>query len=176
VIKRIFATLALIWLLGFGWFSLFLPQPLGDWRTDAIVVFTGGPHRIDRALDLLAEGQAQRVLISGVGPNVRAIDLAREYRRPVSLFDCCVALGREAVDTRSNADEVARWAQRRNYESIRLVTTDWHMRRSRYELNRVLGDDVIIIADAVPSRPSFGTLWLEYNKLVLRWFGSWVGL
>jgi uncharacterized SAM-binding protein YcdF (DUF218 family) len=176
VTKRILATLALIWLLGFGWFSLFLPQPLGDWRTDAIVVFTGGPHRIDRALDLLAEGQAQRLLISGVGRDVRAVDLAREYRRPVALFNCCVALGREAVDTRSNADEVARWVERRGYRSIRLVTTDWHMRRSRYELGRVFDDDVVIITDAVPSRPSFATLWLEYNKLVLRWFASWVGL
>jgi uncharacterized SAM-binding protein YcdF (DUF218 family) len=87
-----------------------------------------------------------------------------------------VALGREAIDTRSNADEVARWVERRGYRSIRLVTTDWHMRRSRYELDRVFDDDVIIITDAVPSRPSFTTLWLEYNKLVLRWIGSWVGL
>ncbi len=176
MIHRVFATIALLWLLGFGWFALFLPQPLGDWRTDAIVVFTGGPHRIDRALDLLEDGQARRVLISGVARGVRAADLAREYRRPVALFDCCVALGREAVDTRSNGDEVARWVERRGYRSIRLVTTDWHMRRSRYELDRVFGDNVIILTDAVPSRPSLGTLWLEYNKLVLRWIGALVGL
>lgn len=176
MIKRIIAGLALLWLLGFGWFALFLPQPLGDWRTDAIVVFTGGPHRISRALDLLEDGQAQRVLISGVAPGVRAAELAREYGRPQALFDCCVALGREAVDTRTNADEVARWVERRRYRSIRLVTTDWHMRRSRYELDRVFGDEVIILTDAVPSSPSLGTLWFEYNKLVLRWIGSWFGL
>jgi uncharacterized SAM-binding protein YcdF (DUF218 family) len=176
MIKRALAGLALLWLLGFGWFALFLPQPLGDWRTDAIVVFTGGPQRIDRALDLLEDGQARRVLISGVAPGVRAAELAREYHRPLALFDCCVALGREAVDTRTNATEVARWVERRGYQSVRLVTTDWHMRRSRYELDRVFGDDVTILTDAVPSRPTLGTLWFEYNKLVLRWIGSWIGL
>ncbi len=176
MIKRALAFLALLWLLGFGWFALFLPQPLGDWRTDAIVVFTGGPQRIERALDLLADGQARRVLISGVAPGVRATDLAREYDQPLTLFDCCVALGREAVDTRTNADEVARWVERRGYRSVRLVTTDSHKRRSRYELDRVFGDDVTILTDAVPSRPSLSTLWFEYNKLVLRWIGSWVGL
>ncbi len=176
MIKRILAFLALLWLLGFAWFALFLPQPLGAWRTDAVVVLTGGPQRIDRALDLLESGQTRRVLISGVGAEVRPVDLAREYGRPLDLFNCCVALGREAVDTRSNATEVARWVERRGYRSIRLVTTDWHMRRARYELGRVFGPDVVVLVDAVPSRPSLGTLWVEYNKLVLRWFAAPIGL
>ena len=174
--RRIISAVVLVWLLGFLWFSLFLPQPLGNWRTNAIVVLTGGPHRIDRALDLLEDGQAQRVLISGVGRNVRAEDLAAEYHRPVALFRCCVALGREAGDTRGNGREVAAWVRRRNYSSIRLVTTDWHMRRARLELENSLPADVTIVSDAVPSRPSFWTLWLEYNKLLLRVGGGVLGL
>lgn len=176
MIRRIASALVLVWLLGFVWFSLFLPQPLGDWRTDGIVVFTGGPQRIDRALDLLADGQAKRVLISGVGRTVRPADLAAEYRRPLGLFDCCVVLGREAADTRGNGREVARWVARRGYRSIRLVTTDWHMRRARYEVERTLPADIIVVVDAVPSRPSFATLWVEYNKLLLRRTGSLIGL
>lgn len=176
MIRRFFSALVLIWLLGFVWFSLFLPQPLGDWRTEGIVVFTGGPHRIDRALDLLQDGQAQRALISGVGRDVRNIDLAEEYNRPIALFDCCVALGREAADTRGNGLEVAGWVRRRNYKSIRLVTTDWHMRRARYEVERALPDDVTVVVDAVPSRPSFATLWREYHKLLLRRLGALVGI
>lgn len=176
MIRRIASSLALVWLLGFVWFALFLPQPLGDWRTDAIVVFTGGPHRIDRALDLLADGQAKRVLISGVDRDVRPRELAAEYGRPVALFDCCVALGREAVDTRSNGEEVARWMARRHYKSLRLVTTDWHMRRARFEVERALPPDVVLVSDAVPSRPTFLTLWIEYNKLLLRGIGALIGI
>lgn len=176
MIRRIVSALALVWLLGFVWFALFLPQPLGDWRTDGIVVFTGGPNRIDRALDLLADRQAKRLLISGVDRDVRAVELAETYRRPVELFDCCVALGREAVDTRSNGEEVAGWVARRGYKSIRLVTTDWHMRRARFEVERALPDDIIILSDAVPSRPTFGTLWVEYHKLLLRRLGALFGI
>lgn len=176
MIRRILAALVLIWLLGFAWFALFLPQPLGDWRTDGIVVLTGGPYRIDRALDMLEKGQAQRLLISGVGRDVRPEDLAETYKRPLALFQCCVALGFDAADTRGNGEEVAGWVRRRGYKSIRLVTTDWHMRRARYELERTLPNDITIVSDAVPSRPSFGTLWLEYNKLLLRVGGSLVGL
>lgn len=176
MIRRILALVILLWMLGFVWFALFLPQSLGDRRTDGIVVFTGGPNRIDRALDLLADGQGQRLLISGVDRDVRPADLARTYDKPVALFDCCVALGHEAVDTRSNGEEVARWAERRGYKSLRLVTTDWHMRRARFEVERAMPDDVVIVADAVPSRPSLRTLWLEYHKLLLRRIGAVIGV
>ena len=176
MIRRIVSLVALVWVLGFGWFALFLPQPLGAQRTDAIVVFTGGPHRIDRAFDLLVDGQARRMMISGVAPTVTPAELAAEYHRPLTLIDCCVALGREAVDTRSNGIEVARWMERRGYRSVRLVTTDWHMRRARFELTRALPATVSVVADAVPSRPSLWTLFTEYNKLVLRWFGALIGV
>jgi uncharacterized SAM-binding protein YcdF (DUF218 family) len=176
MIRRILSALALVWLLGFVWFALFLPQPLGDWRTDGIVVFTGGPGRIDRALDLLEDDQARRLLISGVDRDVRTVELAETYDRPVALFECCVALGREAVDTRSNGIEVADWVERRGYKSIRLVTTDWHMRRARFEVERALPRSVLVIADAVPSRPSFQTLWVEYHKLLLRRLGALIGI
>ena len=176
MIRRFALFVTLIWLLGFVHFALWLPQPLGAYRTDAIVAFTGGPGRISRALDLLAEGQAKRLLISGVDPQVRRSELAVTYDRPQSLFDCCVALGREAVDTRSNGVEIARWVQQNRYRSVRLVTTDWHMARARWEVERLLPDDVILLTDAVPSRPSLRTLWVEYHKYLLRRAGVLVGL
>jgi uncharacterized SAM-binding protein YcdF (DUF218 family) len=46
------------------------------------------------------------------------------------------------------------------------VTTDWHMRRAAGEIERALPDHVTVIRDAVPSRPDFGTLFLEYHKLI----------
>jgi uncharacterized SAM-binding protein YcdF (DUF218 family) len=95
---------------------------------------------------------------------------------PKELFDCCVDLGREAVDTRSNALETARWIEARRYRTIRLVTTDWHMRRARFELDRALGDGVEIQTDAVKSRAGFGVLFKEYHKYLLSRLGPIVGL
>jgi uncharacterized SAM-binding protein YcdF (DUF218 family) len=81
---------------------------------------------------------------------------------------CCVALGLAATDTVGNARETAEWVRSKNYRSIRLVTSDWHMRRAVFELGGALPDGVTIVEDAVPSKPSLKTLFVEYNKLVAR--------
>ncbi|MGV1684896.1 YdcF family protein [Sphingopyxis sp. NJF-3] len=176
MIKRLISVLFLVWVLGFAWFALLPPMPAPPQKTDAIVVLTGGPGRIDRALELLETGQAKRLLISGVAREVKPRELAAEYKRPQSLFDCCIALGFEAEDTRSNATEVASWVARRNYKTVRLVTTDWHMRRAEYEIGRAVGGKVTIIPDAVRSRPSFSTLFREYHKYLAGLAGGLLGL
>ena len=136
--RRLLALLLLLWVLGFAWFALLLPQAAPLTKTDVVVVLTGGPNRIDRGLQVLEAGKADRMLISGVAREVRPGELAAEYNRPQKLFDCCVDLGFQAVDTRSNALETARWATIHKAKSIRLVTHDWHMRRARLELNKAL--------------------------------------
>lgn len=175
MIVRLFGVLALAWALGFAAFMLLLPRPLEGSTTDAIVVPTGGAGRIDRGLQLLRDHQAKRMLVTGVAPGVRAIDLAREYRTPPSVFACCVDLGAEAVDTRSNAEETAAWVETHRYQSVRLVTSDWHVARARMELGAALGRNVVILGDGVPGSPRLGTLVNEYNKLILRRIALWIG-
>lgn len=176
MIVRLFAISLLGWMLGFSWFAIFLPQPLDGRRTDAIVVLTGGAGRIDRGLALLQKGGAKRMLISGVDRSVRPVELAAEYQSPEALFTCCITLGREAIDTRSNAIETARWLERRDYQTVRLITTDWHMRRAALELRQALPARVSIVYDAVPSRPSLTILVREYNKYLLRRIAALLGI
>lgn len=176
MIKRLISLLFLSWVLGFAWFALLPPMPAPPERTDGIVVLTGGPGRIDRALELLEDQQAERLLISGVAPEVKPRELAAEYHRPMSLFECCIALGFEAEDTRSNATEVVNWVKRRDYKSIRLVTTDWHMRRAEFELRRNIDPSVKIIADAVRSQPNLMTLFREYHKYLAGLLGGLIGV
>ena len=177
---RFGSLVVLAWALGFALFVVLLPRPADDRVTDAIVVLTGGPARIPRALDLLERNRANRLLVSGVGRAVRAPELAASNGASPALFACCVDLGREAVDTRSNAEETARWLRRQRYATVRLVTTDWHMPRARFELARALDADrgaaVAILADGVPSQPGFRQLLTEYNKYVLRRLAVPIGL
>ncbi|WP_097063355.1 YdcF family protein [Sphingomonas guangdongensis] len=148
---------------------LALPSAVDARRTDAIVVLTGGPGRIPHALQLLQDGAAGRMLISGADPSVRPRELAAEYRVPPRLFACCIDLGAEAVDTRSNAEETARWVRTHRYRSVRLVTADWHMPRSQLELRYALANDAVeVIGDAVPTNPPFAMLVREYNKYLVR--------
>lgn len=176
MIKRAFAFLLLIWLLGFAWFALFLPQPAALDKTDAVVVLTGGAGRIDRGLEIIEKGKARRMLISGVDLDVKPGELAAEYRRPIKLFACCIDLGFRAVDTRSNGLETARWVARNKVRSLRLVTHDWHMRRARLELKLALPDGVTVIEDAVTTKPTLPVLFKEYHKYWLRGLAALVGI
>ncbi|MEV4933118.1 MULTISPECIES: YdcF family protein [unclassified Sphingobium] len=176
MIVRFIAVTLLGWMLGFAWFAIFLPQPLDGRQTDAIVVLTGGAGRINRGLSLLQDGAAKRMLISGVDRSVRPVELAAQYKVPERLFSCCITLGREAIDTRSNAIETAHWLERRDFKTVRLITTDWHMRRSALELRQALPERVTLVYDAVPSRPSLTMLAREYNKYLLRRAAALIGI
>lgn len=176
MIRRVLGIAAIAWLLGFAWFMAFLPGPLDNRPTDAIVVPTGGPGRIDRGIALLKTGAAKRMLVTGVAPGVRPVDLAIEYRTSPQLFTCCIDLGREAVDTRSNAEETRDWVRRHGYRSVRLVTADWHLRRARLELTYALGPDIRVEGDGVAGAPRFLLLLAEYDKYLVRRVALWLGI
>ena len=178
MITRLGLLLVLLYALGFVLFSftLGMPADASAPRTDAAVVLTGGPGRIEHAVGVLKSGKAGRLLVDGVDPSVTKQDLARRIPGSASWLACCVDLGSESVDTRSNAEEAARWLSRHRYRSLRLITSDWHMRRSLYEFHRALPKRNVIIADAVRTEPSFLTLFGEYNKLLLRRVAAWVDL
>ena len=176
MIGRAFSALLLLYLLGYALFAVMLPRPADERQTDAIVVLTGGAKRIERGLDLLARERARRMLVSGVARTVRPVELSAEYEGSAKLFECCIDLGREAVDTRSNAEEVARWMAKHRFSSLRLITTDWHMPRARFELSRRLPGEVEVVSDAVESNPAFRQIFLEYNKYLLRRAAVLVGI
>ena len=168
MLRRLAAFLLLAWAFGFLWFALALPRPHQGGRTDAVVVVTGGAGRIERGLDVLARGGARRMLVSGVDPEVRPHEFAVEYKVPDRTMACCITLGFDSWDTRSNATETARWVADHRFRSVRLVTNDWHMRRTALELERMLPASIAVTTDAVTSNPSLRILFLEYNKYLAR--------
>ena len=176
MIVRTLSFLVLVYLLGYALFAVMLPRPGDARQTDAIVVLTGAPKRIERGLELLSQGKAKRMLVSGVARTVKPPELALQYPGSAPLFACCIDLGRESVDTRSNAEEVARWLKKRGLTSARLVTTDWHMPRARFELERQLDGSATVYADAVESNPRLVQLFTEYNKYLLRRAAVVVGI
>jgi uncharacterized SAM-binding protein YcdF (DUF218 family) len=170
VIVRFAAFVLILYALGFILFTVTLGRPAAAdaERAEAIIVITGGKGRIERGIEVLAAGRARRLLVAGADPAVTKRDLVRRLGGHKRLVDCCVDLGSESVDTRSNAEEASRWLARRGYRSFRLITSDYHMRRARYDFREVLGDKYEIVPDAIRSEPHFTTLFGEYNKYVLR--------
>ena len=169
MLKRIAALLLLAWALGFAWFSLTLPQPHSGGKTDGVIVLTGGEGRVARGLEALRKGWAQQLLVSGVDREVKPREFAALYHVSAAQMACCVTLGFESVDTRSNAREAARWIAANKFRSVRLITTDWHMQRAAYELSLMQPKGVVVLRDAVVSQPGFETLFTEYHKLLARY-------
>lgn len=168
MLRRLLSTLVLLWAFGFVWFAVALPRPAEEERADGAVVLTGGKGRIDRGLEILRSGWAPRLFVSGVDPNVKPHEFALEYKIGSLQMACCVTLGFAATSTTTNARETAAWVRAQQIRSIRLVTSDWHMRRAVLELRYTLPPGVKIIPDAVPTRPSLKMLFLEYHKLLAR--------
>ena len=178
MISRAVALLLLAYALGFILFAFTLgkPAPADSPPTDAAIVLTGGPGRLEHGIDVLRQHQAGRLLVAGADPSVTKADIARRIQGSAKLLKCCVDLGSESVDTRSNAEEAGRWLAQRHLSSVRLITSDWHMRRARYEFQKVLGGKYRLVTDAVRTEPRFLTLFGEYNKYVLRRVAVWADI
>ena len=150
----------------------------GDPHAEGIVVLTGGTARIDGALELLVDGRAKRLLISGVNPAVTRETLADAVGGRFALvLECCVDLDHKARDTIENAAETRRWADERGFTSLIVVTSDYHMPRSLAELGDAMPDARLIaypvnnpelhIADWWHDLEAFGLLAREYGKYLL---------
>ena len=136
---------------------------------DAIVVLTGGPGRVATGVSLLEVGSGERLLISGINPGSPVADIASAAGASEALFNCCVDVDADAADTIGNAAETAIWARARGYDSLIVVTSDYHMPRALLELQAAM-PDTRLVAHAVAARapwsaPDEARRWLtEYMK------------
>lgn len=130
---------------GFGLFASSvsnLATPKEQDKADAIIVLTGGQARLDAALDLLKSGKGERLLISGVNPATGRRALQHATGGDNKLFSCCVDFDYNALDTIGNAEESAKWVRDHKYDSVILVTNNYHMPRSLLEIGRRVDADI----------------------------------
>lgn len=109
-------------------------------KADGVVALTGGALRIRRAAQLLAAGQAQRLLITGVNRSTGMQQLQALTGLRDDQFRCCVDIGYRALNTRGNADETHDWMRKHRFRSLIVVTANYHMPRSLAEFTRRLPD------------------------------------
>lgn len=124
---------------------------------DGIVVLTGGTSRIADAIELLAAGHGKRLLITGAHPTTSQREIARLMPRYERWIECCVDLDHSALNTFGNAAETRRWIRSLNFESLIVVTSNYHMPRSMAELAHALPEIRLIqfpvISDKVKAEP-----------------------
>jgi uncharacterized SAM-binding protein YcdF (DUF218 family) len=126
---------------------------------DGIAVLTGGSSRIDRAMKLLAEGKAKRVLITGVNRTTTVEELKPLASQGGQYFTCCVDIDKEARNTIDNATETSEWVALHRYRSVIVVTSNYHMPRALAELARVLPGVALIPYPVVDNNVHLERWW-----------------
>jgi uncharacterized SAM-binding protein YcdF (DUF218 family) len=135
-------------------------------RADGIVVLTGGVLRISTAGQLLEDGKAKRLLVSGINRVTTRSDIQRLLKINAAMFTCCVDLGYAAQDTRGNADETRNWAKRNKFKSLIVVTASYHMPRSLAELSQAMPDIEFISHPVLPGKFKENPWWLTPSNAV----------
>ncbi len=170
--------LVLLWLGGLGYFiySLSNMAPPTDEKTDGIVVLTGGKDRLKAAADLLEQGLAGKLFISGVNAQVTDGELRGLLGISKKLADCCIESGTMAQNTVGNAEEISLWVARGRLSSIRVVTSLEHMPRTLVEMRRIMPGTRMIshpVGQWRPDRIRFIPLVREYSKYLVSLFRNW---
>ena len=173
------ATGAVLLAGGFFWFISLIPseEVQLDRKADGIVVLTGAAARIPDAIELLADERGKRLLISGVYRATKSREIGRTTPLYSKYFSCCIDLDRSALNTFGNALQTKRWAHEHNFNSLIVVTSNWHMPRAMAELKHQLPEVTLIpypvISAKLKKEPWWSTpvtarmLFAEYLKYLL---------
>ena len=172
--------LLVLWIPGLVWFAVSMPNQVEDTETpvDAIVVLTGGSERLRTGVNLLQEGMAKNLFVSGVWPGTTRRELLHSIGvEGDSRLGRKIELGHIAADTIGNAWETAIQMQERGWTSVRLVTANYHMRRSLLELKIAMPHAVVVPHPVFPGSVMQDGWWryrgtallfaTEYTKYIL---------
>jgi uncharacterized SAM-binding protein YcdF (DUF218 family) len=163
VLRLIFdlVMLAVIMLvIGFFIFTGSIERSQLEPRTaDGIAVLTGGAARIDEAMKLLTQQKAKRLLITGVNRTTSTEELKQLASQGDQLFSCCVDIDKEARNTIDNATETSQWVARNHYNSVIVVTSNYHMPRALAELGRVMPGVTLIPYSVVDNNVHLDRWW-----------------
>ena len=179
-----FLLVVFLWITGFASFLRSIPIHAPDdiVKSDAIVVLTGGPRRLEVGTTLLENDKADLLFVSGVNEKVTRSDMLnlldeQKILQNDKLFNCCITLGYTAEDTRGNAKESLKWMRDNSLSSIILVTSNYHMQRAYSEFKSqnpnikitkypVFNGKFRLLSWLIHPK-KFTLLFLEYHKLIL---------
>ncbi len=138
-------------------------------HADAIVALTGGSGRLKKALALLLSEKGDYLIISGVN---KSSDIGSiffvEFMEKKYVPHERVIMEKGSKSTYENALATKKIVEFRNFKSLILLTSGYHMRRALYTFRRVLPFDVAICAYPVYS-PNFklDNIWRDSRSFFI---------
>ena len=140
-IAHIILTLFLILILShFIFFLLLVKNFKSNYSAftsiDSIVVLTGDKFRISKGMEILSNGVGGKLLLSGVNKNIKLINIKKEFPKYKNFFDCCVDIDNISSNTFENSRETFLWLEKNKYNSLLIVSSDYHIPRAKLEFER----------------------------------------
>jgi len=185
-IVHIILTLFLILVLSHFIFFLSLVKNFkSDYTTiksiDSIVVLTGDKFRISKGMEILSNGIGEKLLLSGVNKNIKLTNIKNEFPKYKNFFDCCVEIENISSNTFENSRETFLWLEKNKYNSVLIVSSDYHMPRTKLEFEKFLNTKNTYY-HPVNSNNDLNTigkikkLFLEYVKYMRTYISLAIGL
>ncbi|MEH6992333.1 YdcF family protein [Neobacillus drentensis] len=175
-IRNMFSAVLLLFLFFLLFAGRFLVIDEEPKKVDTIVVLSGGDGRLEKAIELYESGYASKLIVS----NGLADGL---WENAVRLLpNSSIILEGKAESTYDSAVYVKKLMNKYKFHSAILVSSDFHMRRVKYNFHRVYkGSDheLIYVANDTSYNPnvwwmnkrSFGITISEYVKIIGNTFG-----
>lgn len=174
IIILLIATVVLMSVIGAN-LGKFLVQSDKLEKADAIAVFSGdnGP-RTERAVELLKEGYADYLILSGgkVYDDVTMAELMKNHAIKLGVDEDKILIDDKASTTNENAAFTAEIIEEHNFKSVIVVTSDYHTRRSKLAMEKALENTLIdgekVSVSVTPSKEEkFTTKWWTSGNSVL---------
>ncbi len=148
---------------------------LEDHQADCAVVLTGGPNRIDDALEQLYLKRIKKLIISGVNPNtqLRQIFPQSPYFGDIDPDD--IILEKRSLTTYGNAQQSLPLVEALNCKDVVLITSKLHMFRAYSTFKSHFPKEIPIYRRATGGRrfrPHWSRVWAETMKTVF--YDLWV--
>jgi len=185
-IAHIILTLFLILILSHFIFFLSLVKNFkSNYSTitsiDSIVVLTGDKFRISKGMEILSNGIGEKLLLSGVNKNIELINIKNEFPKYNNFFDCCVDIDNISSNTFENSRETFLWLEKNKYNSLLIVSSDYHMPRVKLEFERFFKTEntyyhPVNSNNDVNAIGKIKKLFLEYVKYMRTYISLAVGL
>ena len=174
-LKKLFGTtLCIVFVIWIVFLILFFAKTMSyrknfiqsEKKSYNVVILTGGKHRISKSFDFLNQNNIKSIFVSGVYPTTQPHHLFPRYKFSKQIP---IILGKKARNTYENALEIKQWQQDTKLDEIVLITSDYHMLRSLYEIKRV-NNGLKIIPLAICSDMNFEFIincLKEFHKMIV---------
>lgn len=101
-----------------------------DSQGDCAVVLTGGPNRVRKGFDLLAQGQVKKLIVSGVNPRSSMREIFPQLPFYGTINENDVVLEKRSGTTYGNVQQTLALAEALKCRDLVVVTSRIHMYRA----------------------------------------------